>query len=82
MSALLQGLASDLADEHDPHKHGKMTDSEKAQTVAFYYDLLHHVSLLFAVMMKQLRKDSSLDDMYSHSMGERAPSLVRLHLFG
>ncbi len=43
----------------------------------FYHELLHLVSLLFALKMKHLRKDWGLNNVYTHRMSAVPPMLVR-----
>lgn len=43
----------------------------------FQQEMLHHVSLLYVLAMKHLRKDFNLDDIYAHNIGGAPPCLVR-----
>lgn len=42
----------------------------------FQQEMLHHVSMLFVLAMKHLRKDFNLDDIYPHNIGGTPPCLV------
>lgn len=64
-------LAEDLWKEEAK---GGATPEQIKQSVHFYQHIIHYVSLCFALMLKTLRKDFDLDDMYEHQ-----PYDVRLH---
>mmetsp|Transcript_25095 Transcript_25095/g.45441 ORF Transcript_25095/g.45441 Transcript_25095/m.45441 type:complete len:188 (+) Transcript_25095:107-670(+) len=53
----------------------KMSQEDKKLAYEFYADLIHYVSLLFALMLRHLRKDFDLDDYCDHSVLNKAPDL-------
>eukprot|EP00201_Polytomella_parva_P009359 CAMPEP_0175070550 /NCGR_PEP_ID=MMETSP0052_2-20121109/18774_1 /TAXON_ID=51329 ORGANISM="Polytomella parva, Strain SAG 63-3" /NCGR_SAMPLE_ID=MMETSP0052_2 /ASSEMBLY_ACC=CAM_ASM_000194 /LENGTH=343 /DNA_ID=CAMNT_0016337671 /DNA_START=382 /DNA_END=1410 /DNA_ORIENTATION=- len=52
-----------------------MSQEDKKLAYEFYADLIHYVSLLFALMLRHLRKDFDLDDYCDHSVLNKAPDL-------
>ncbi|KAG2446103.1 hypothetical protein HXX76_000703 [Chlamydomonas incerta] len=48
------------------------TPEQRRECMAFVNELMHLTSLLFAVMMKQLRKDYNLSDLYDHEKSHHA----------
>ncbi|KAG2448666.1 hypothetical protein HYH02_006023 [Chlamydomonas schloesseri] len=49
------------------------TPEQRKESFKFLEELAHLTSLLYAVMMKQLRKDYNLTDMYDHETSHHVP---------
>ncbi|KAG2446102.1 hypothetical protein HXX76_000702 [Chlamydomonas incerta] len=49
------------------------TPEQRKEAHMFLEELMHLTSLLFAVMMKQLRKDYNLGDLYDHETSHHVP---------
>lgn len=68
----VESLSEDIWLDAD---HSICSPEEVATTFEFYRNLIHHVSLLFVMMVKTLRKDFDLDSVYVHQPYNAPPPL-------
>eukprot|EP00201_Polytomella_parva_P014398 CAMPEP_0175066072 /NCGR_PEP_ID=MMETSP0052_2-20121109/16296_1 /TAXON_ID=51329 ORGANISM="Polytomella parva, Strain SAG 63-3" /NCGR_SAMPLE_ID=MMETSP0052_2 /ASSEMBLY_ACC=CAM_ASM_000194 /LENGTH=319 /DNA_ID=CAMNT_0016332715 /DNA_START=461 /DNA_END=1420 /DNA_ORIENTATION=- len=54
---------------------GKMTQEDKLRSYNFHKEVTHHASLLFALMLRHLRADFSLNHIVEHDISMNAPIL-------